>query len=88
MDNTEEITSGLDIEYDEKRCGWWVSGSGFDFFAYMTSDDHGNNFIECDHVVREGSSLDRHITIAYGGAKKLTSDVLETALLIELRKYW
>jgi len=93
MDKSEKrrcgmINSGLDIWYDEKRCGYFVTGSGFDFFAYLTDDGDGNNFIECDHVVRQGYDQAVPIVVAFGGAKNLSLDIVETAILIELKKYW
>lgn len=77
----------LDITYDEKRCGYWVQGDGFDFFAYFTSGD-GGNFIECDHVQRQGDDFTLHLSVRLGPNGQPHADILATALQRELAKYW
>lgn len=83
----------LNVTYDEKRCGYFVQGSGFDFFAYFTGDINEEtnlmeNYIECDGVVREGSDLDAHISIPLHGCSRLSNDIMETKILEALRVYW
>ena len=78
----------LQVEYDDRRCGYWVKGAGFDFFAYFTGDEPGVEFIECSNVTREGDSRSLHLSIPLGGAKRLTEDVLETAILQRLAEFW
>lgn len=43
----------IDVMYDEKRQGFFVTGDGFDFFAYFTGDQETTH-VECDHVERSG----------------------------------
>lgn len=77
----------LHVEHDEKRCGYWVQGDGFDFFAYFTGDEK-NEFIECDSVRRNGSDKVLHLSIRLGGSGKVDRDILESAIQRELSKYW
>lgn len=84
----------IDITWDEKRSGYWIAGDGFDFFAYFTSDVdiNGNveqEFIECDHVQREGEPFVLHLQVplrAVSGTKGI--QIVETQIVNELRKYW
>lgn len=78
----------LNITFDEKRCGYFVSGSGFDFFAYFTGDMDGDGFIECDSVQRKGDDYTMHLTIPLNGAKMLSPDLLETLIVRELAPLW
>lgn len=78
----------LHITYDEKRCGYFVRGMGFDFFAYFTGDLDGAGFIECDSVQREGEAYTAHLTIPLNGASMLSNDLLETLILRELTPLW
>ena len=75
------------VEHDEKRCGYWIQGDGFDFFAYFTGDEK-NEFIECDSVRREGSDYALHLSIRLGPNGKVDKDILESAIQRELSKYW
>lgn len=75
------------IEHDEKRCGYWVQGDGFDFFAYFTSDEK-NTFIECDSVKREGSDYILHLSVRLGASGNVDNDMLESAIQRELSSYW
>ena len=78
----------LDITYDEKRCGYFVKGHGFDFFAYFTGDLDGQGFIECDSVQRAGDDYTVHLMIPLKGAKMLSPDLLETLISKELLPLW
>lgn len=77
----------LDFDYDEKRQGYWIKGSGFDFFAYFTSDEE-STFVECDHIQREGDEYVLHLQVRLGPAGKVHQDILETAVHNELKKWW
>jgi hypothetical protein len=78
----------LNITYDEKRCGYFVQGHGFDFFAYFTGDPNGAGFIECDSVQRQGDDYTAHLSIPLNGAKMLSPDLLETLIVKELFPLW
>jgi len=84
----------IEITWDEKRNGYWVAGDGFDFFAYFTSDGDidgkaGQEFIECDHVQRDGEEFALHLQVplkTVSGTKGI--QIVETQIVNELRKYW
>jgi hypothetical protein len=78
----------LNITFDEKRCGYFVQGHGFDFFAYFTGDMAGDGFIECSSVKRAGDDYTAHLVIPLRGAKMLSPDLLETLIARELFPLW
>ena len=85
----------LDVTWDEKRCGYWFSGAGFDFFAYFTSDgempdeDNAAQYLECDHVQRKGESFVLHLQVPIKNASGASGiELVETQVVNELRKYW
>jgi hypothetical protein len=78
----------LNITYDDKRCGYFVQGMGFDFFAYFTGDFDGAGFIECDSVQRQGDDYTAHLAIPLQGAKMLSPDLLETLILRDISLLW
>lgn len=82
-----ETAFDLSCEYDEKRQGYRIQGSGFEFFAYFTGDD-SREFIECDHVQRNGQGFVLHLKLRLGANGKVHRDIFETALDRELSKYW
>jgi hypothetical protein len=57
----------IDVCYDEKRCGYFVVGDGFDFFCYFTGNDSETN-IECDCVERHGygDGFKLHLSVYVG----------------------
>lgn len=73
------------VEYDEKRCGWWFRGLGFEFMAYFTL----RGYLEAD-VHREGESPDQdvHIAIPLPPSGRMTEDLFATAALKQLRRFW
>ena len=84
----------IDVTWDEKRCGYWITGDGFDFFSYFTSDsdideDIGQEFIECDHIKRDGDPYVLHLQVplkTVSGVKGI--QIVETQIVNELQKYW
>ena len=78
----------LNIIFDEKRCGYWVKGYGFDFFAYFTNDGGLNSWIECDCVTRKESDFTLHLSLPINTAKKPSCDLVETLMMQELSKYF
>ncbi len=76
---TEMTKTKFQVSYDEKRCGYFVKGHGFDFFLYFTTGDT----LECDSVMREGSDFELHLTIPIGQTKP-SSDLVETLVAREL----
>ena len=80
----------LSVRYDEKRCGYFVTGSGFDFFLYFTTGDT----LECDslncstevfgHEVYNSTS----ISIPLNGCEKYSCDVVETLVARALAAVW
>lgn len=57
----------IDVCYDEKRCGYFVVGDGFDFFCYFTGNTSKTN-IECDCVERHGygDGFKLHLSVCVG----------------------
>lgn len=85
--------SELTIFYDERRCGYFVEGLGFDFSAYFTIDIDEDEcilsqFIECDHVSREGYDEVAHIAITLHGCDRPSNDIVETQIFQALMVYW
>lgn len=85
----------LNITWDEKRCGYWIAGAGFDFFAYYTSDgdepddDTAPMFLECDHVQRQGEEFTLHLRVSIKrAAGEAGIEIIETKIVNELGKYW
>lgn len=78
----------LYFDYDEKRQGYWITGDGFDFFAYFTEDDDKSIYVECDSVRREGEDFTTSIQVRLGPAGKVHKDILETAVHNELNRWW
>lgn len=85
----------LNVTWDEKRCGYWISGAGFDFFAYFTSggespdDMNAPQYLECDHVQRHGEDFVLHLQVPIkNAAGEQGIQLVETQVLNELRKYW
>lgn len=79
----------LSVTYDQKRSGYFISGHGFDFFAYFTEGGpNGGSYIECDNVVRQGDPYSLHLIIPLSGAQMLSTDLLETLICKELAEYW
>lgn len=82
------------ITRDDKRCGFFVSGSGFDFFAYYTCDttEDGSQlstYIECDHVERAGEPSEiHHMRINLGPSGVAIEDILHTAISKWLCERW
>lgn len=76
--------------YDEKRCGYFVSGDGFDFFAYHVGDSETPEAfgIECDHVERSGygNGYSIHLYIPLLQAP-MSETVLVNAINRELAKH-
>ena len=85
----------IHVEYDEKRCGWWFRGMGFDFMAYFTIGgdplaedfDACPGFLEAD-VQREGEPYEAHVTIPLPTSGIMTEDLFATAALKQLRRFW
>lgn len=77
----------LNVIYDEKRCGYWINGHGFDFFAYFTSDGGPKSWIECDCVTREGCDFNFHLVVPIETAKTPSCDLVETLVARELNKH-
>lgn len=73
----------LQVTYDEERCGYFVKGHGFDFFAYFTEDA-----IECCSVTRKDDDYILHLSIELRGLKRLSCDILETLIARELATVW
>lgn len=71
----------FNVVHDPKRCGYFVSGNGFDFFLYLTTEDH----LECDCVKRSGSDFELHLSIPIAGHSP-SSDLVETLVARELHK--
>lgn len=84
----------IQITRDNKRCGFFVVGSGFDFFAYYTCDPsedgtQESTFIECDHVEREGEpGMARHMMIKLGPSGIAIDDIVHTAICKWLGENW
>lgn len=83
----------LDVAWDEKRCGYWFSGSGFEFFAYFTSAEPGIDesaqFLECDHVQRKGEAFVLHLQVPIKKTVGISGiELVETQVVNELSKYW
>lgn len=73
------------VEYDDKRCGWWFRGLGFDFWAHFAG-----GHLEAE-VCRDGDDPDSfvlHLSIALGSAERITADVFASKCLKELGRYW
>jgi len=86
---------GLKINFDDKRCGYWVSGLGFDFFASLTSEVSENpdepgvlSYIQCDFVKRNGEDYVHNLNIPIRHAKMISADLLEHLLVREFIQFW
>ena len=54
------MQNALSIDFDEKRCGYFVRGCGFDFFMYFTGGESTVNdfqFIESEEIRMEGDPI-------------------------------
>ena len=53
------MQNAFSIDFDEKRCGYFVRGCGFDFFMYFTGGCPGNDieFIESEEIRMEGDPI-------------------------------
>lgn len=85
----------LEVAWDEKRCGYWISGEGFDFFAYFTGggeapgDMNASQYLECDHVQRQGEDFVLHLQVPIkSAAGEQGVQLVETQVFNEFRKYW
>lgn len=78
----------MNVSFDEKRCGYFFFGDGFDFFAYFTADfdEDSKEFLECDHVERDGDSFILHLQIPSVGNHN--EELAKEMVLKELKKYW
>lgn len=69
------------VTRDKRRCGFWVVGSGFDFFAYFTGlpgvDD---TYLECDYVTRYNSENSKHMQVRLGASGEVSDDVASSAI--------
>ncbi len=78
----------FNIFYDEKRCGYFVQGSGFDLFLYFTGDEP-EIFLECDDVAPMAQSGGyRHWLQFRLWCETPSIEILETLVYRELVKFF
>jgi hypothetical protein len=84
----------LTVNWDEKRDGYWVTGLGFNFFAYFTCDfdvdgKERETFLECDNVKRENEPFVLHLQIPINQPTgQFGIEYVETQIENILRQYW
>lgn len=74
--------TSFSVQFDRKRSGYFVKGSGFDFFLYFTTGD----CLECDSVKRDGCDFEMHLSIPIGPTQP-SCDLVETLVARELHTH-
>lgn len=57
MNKVKHEIPTLSVDFDEKRCGYFVRGCGFDFFMYFTGSGDVFEEIESEEIRMEGDPI-------------------------------